>query len=200
MDLSAVLFVSCFLGVLSQDVNTNYPSTVPVSSAFTEHPGGTIIDDKLIFARAKSPYWLRNDIVVERNAEMIVEPGVTIRVEPQVGITVRGVLTAVVSNCTRQNKKKRDSPALLQLNYSSLIQRNFILSIRIKSPCIIVFLKSPIRLSNISHQNLHTLNLALGFFKRFQSLVFKQFGLSKLDLTCYMKFTCFMSHLSYLVA
>lgn len=105
MDLIAVLFVSCFLGVLSQDINTNYPSTVPASSAFTEHPGGTIIDDKLIFSRAKSPYWLRNDIVVERNAEMIVEPGVTIRVEPQVGITVRGVLTAVVSNRIKQKKK-----------------------------------------------------------------------------------------------
>lgn len=98
MDLSVFVFVSFFLGVLSQDINSNYPSTVPSSLAFTEHPGGTIIDDKLIFSRARSPYWLRNDIVVERNAEMIVEPGVTIRVEPQVGITVRGVLTAVVSN------------------------------------------------------------------------------------------------------
>lgn len=90
------MFVSLYVSVCTQDIN--YPSTVPSSLSFTEHPGGTIIDDKLIFTRARSPYWLRNDIVVERNAEMIVEPGVTIRVEPQIGITVRGVLTAMVSN------------------------------------------------------------------------------------------------------
>ncbi|RZC38585.1 uncharacterized protein BDFB_002499, partial [Asbolus verrucosus] len=60
----------------------------------TEHPGGTIVNDKLVFSKLKSPYWLRNDIIIERNAELIIEPGVTIHVEPQVGITVRGVLTA----------------------------------------------------------------------------------------------------------
>lgn len=92
MDLVALSFFAFFLGALAQDVS--YPSTP--SPGFTEHPGGTVVDDKVIFAKAKSPYWLRNDVVVERNAEMVVEPGVTIRVEPQVGITVRGVLTAVV--------------------------------------------------------------------------------------------------------
>lgn len=98
MDLRAFLFFVTLVGALAQDININYPSTVPQPPGFTEHPGGTFIDDKLIFSKTKSPYWLRNDIIVERNAEMIVEPGVTIRVEPQVGITVRGVLTAVVSN------------------------------------------------------------------------------------------------------
>lgn len=92
MDLSGFLLVIfCFGGVFGQDV-----TIPPAFAGATEHPGGTFIDDKVIFLKAKSPYWLRNDIVVERNAEMIVEPGVRIRVEPQVGVTVRGVLTAVV--------------------------------------------------------------------------------------------------------
>lgn len=124
MDLIAFWFVISFLGASSQDINTNYPSTVPSSLAFTEHPGGTIIDDKLIFSRSRSPYWLRNDIIVERNAEMIVEPGVTIRVEPQVGITVRGVLTAVVSNSLKKKNKTYESSMLLQLYYSLLFNRN----------------------------------------------------------------------------
>lgn len=125
MDL-ILLFVSFFIGALSQDVNSNYPATVPYSSGFTEHPGGTIIDDKLIFSKTKSPYWLRNDIIVERNAEMIVEPGVTIRVEPQVGITVRGVLTAVVSIKMAKLQNKRDSLET-NLNYSSVFPRNIII-------------------------------------------------------------------------
>lgn len=114
MDLSGYLIVFlCFVGVLSQDV------TIPPSTSYTEHPGGTIIDDKVIFSKAKSPYWLRNDIVVERNAEMIVEPGVTIRVEPQVGVTVRGVLTAVV-RIIFVIQLENDSLGI-GLDYSSLI-------------------------------------------------------------------------------
>ncbi|KAJ8919535.1 hypothetical protein NQ315_002156 [Exocentrus adspersus] len=63
------------------------------NAAVTEHPGGTVVN-KLVFAKSKSPYWLRNDLVVERDAEVVIEAGVTIKVDPQVGITVRGVLTA----------------------------------------------------------------------------------------------------------
>lgn len=94
MTAEALFLAALFGCVLSQDVSV--PPEAPPSP--TEHPGGTVVNDKLIFSRARSPYWLRNDVVVERDAEMVVEPGVTIRVEPQVGITVRGVLTAVVSD------------------------------------------------------------------------------------------------------
>lgn len=60
----------------------------------TEHSGGRIINDKLVFYKAQSPYLLKNDVIVEANGEVIIEAGVTIKIEPQVGITVRGILTA----------------------------------------------------------------------------------------------------------
>lgn len=63
---------------------------------FTEHPGGTFTNDRVAFTRYRSPYLIRNDIIVEENAEMVIEPGVEMRFQPQTGITVRGVLTAVV--------------------------------------------------------------------------------------------------------
>ena len=82
---------------LLQETGLYFESTESTRGTRTEHPGGTIVNDKLVFSKLKSPYWLRSDIIVERNAELVIEPGVTIYVEPQVGITVRGVLTAVVS-------------------------------------------------------------------------------------------------------
>lgn len=77
----------------NSDKNTNAP--------LTEHAGGLITRDIVRFTRDKSPYWLRNDIIIERGAELIIEPGVIIKVEPQVGITVRGILTAEVSKYTK---------------------------------------------------------------------------------------------------
>ncbi|KAF5303544.1 hypothetical protein FQR65_LT08145 [Abscondita terminalis] len=65
-----------------------------------EHPGG-IISDKLVFKPENKPYLVRNDIVVERNAELTIEEGVKILFEPQVGITVRGILKAVGSENNR---------------------------------------------------------------------------------------------------
>ncbi|CAG9858649.1 unnamed protein product [Phyllotreta striolata] len=62
--------------------------------ALTEHPGGRIANDKLVFSKSQSPYLLKNDIVVESNGELVIEPGVTVKIEPRVGITVRGILTA----------------------------------------------------------------------------------------------------------
>ncbi|XP_044255606.1 protein bark beetle isoform X2 [Tribolium madens] len=88
-------FAICVNEVVLQETEGFFGSTEGSRGGRTEHPGGTIVNDKLVFSKFKSPYWLRNDIIVERNAELIIEPGVTINVEPQVGITVRGVLTAV---------------------------------------------------------------------------------------------------------
>lgn len=100
-----VIFLISLLKASHSQVPETYPSTengytaysVEPSPSATEHPGGTVTNDKLVFSKSRSPYWLRNDIIVERNAELVIEPGVVLKVEPQVGITVRGVLTAVVS-------------------------------------------------------------------------------------------------------
>lgn len=81
--------------VNSQDYYTpdSYNDNYPI---LTEHPGGTILDDVIVFTKLKSPYILRNDLIIERNAKVEIESGVEIRFEPQIGITVRGVLIAEV--------------------------------------------------------------------------------------------------------
>ncbi|XP_030745583.1 protein bark beetle isoform X2 [Sitophilus oryzae] len=92
--LSNVAFVFCQDD--SQTSNDGYYGNNDngASSTMTEYAGGTIENDKVIFEKSRSPYWLRNDIIVERGAELVIEPGVTVKVEPQVGVTVRGVLNA----------------------------------------------------------------------------------------------------------
>lgn len=62
-----------------------------------EHPGGTVKSDLHVIKNVGKPYILRNDLIVESNAEVVIEPGVEIRFEPQIGITVRGIMKAVVS-------------------------------------------------------------------------------------------------------
>lgn len=79
----------------------NYP-TIPT---ITEYQGGTIVDYVYTFTKSKSPYIVRNDIIIEENAEVRIEPGVDIQFEPQIGITVRGVLTILVSNLIFKNFK-----------------------------------------------------------------------------------------------
>ncbi|CAG9838915.1 unnamed protein product [Diabrotica balteata] len=88
--LLPLALLSCFKFVYLQ------PSTAE-RDTLTEHPGGTVINDKIVFSKSQSPYWLRNDLIVEFGAELVIEPGVTVKIEPQVGITVRGILTAEVS-------------------------------------------------------------------------------------------------------
>ena len=43
---------------------------------------------------ADSPYLVREDVLVTKEGELVIEPGVTLQFEQGVGITVRGVLTA----------------------------------------------------------------------------------------------------------
>ena len=43
---------------------------------------------------ADSPYLVREDVLVTREGELVIEPGVTMQFEQGVGITVRGILTA----------------------------------------------------------------------------------------------------------
>lgn len=93
-----LLLIYFAYGVFSQETDVYYYQTTPnPGEKWTEHPGGVVLSEKLVFSKIKSPYWLRNDIIIEKNAELIIESGVVIYVEPQVGITVRGVFTALVS-------------------------------------------------------------------------------------------------------
>lgn len=63
---------------------------------FTELDGGIIVGEKVL-RQSESPYVLNTDLEVERGGVLTVEPGVTMEFAPMVGITVRGVINAVVS-------------------------------------------------------------------------------------------------------
>lgn len=68
----------------------------------TELHDGRIVRGQKLLKRSKSPYLLREDLYVESDGELVLEPGVEIRFGPMVGITVRGVITAQViihQNC-----------------------------------------------------------------------------------------------------
>lgn len=71
-------------------------------SAGTDPPSVTELTNGMIakkqrLERSLSPFLVREDIVVEPEGELIIDPGVELRFAPMVGITVKGVLTAMVS-------------------------------------------------------------------------------------------------------
>lgn len=70
---------------------------VHAKSTLTELSGGRVIGEKWL-RQTESPYSLEMDLTVERSGKLFIEPGVTVHVAPMVGITVRGVLTALVSS------------------------------------------------------------------------------------------------------
>ncbi|XP_048517043.1 protein bark beetle isoform X2 [Dendroctonus ponderosae] len=95
-----VIFALIHLATGQGDYQANDPDNLENSdsqnsdfSSATEHPGGTV-DGRLTFEKSLSPYWLRSDLIVERDAILLVEPGVTVKFDPQVGITVRGIINA----------------------------------------------------------------------------------------------------------
>ena len=45
-----------------------------------------------------SPYLISEEIVVEKGETLVLEPGVTLRFKPEIGITVRGIMEARVSD------------------------------------------------------------------------------------------------------
>lgn len=78
----------------------NYASSNSVESGYrglTNLPGGQIVKNHITLERIKSPYVLREDLFVEREAELRIEAGVEVRFAPMIGITVRGVVLAEVS-------------------------------------------------------------------------------------------------------
>ena len=52
------------------------------------------VSNKRILTLSDSPYFIENDVLVEEEGELVIEPGVTVKFAPGAGITVRGVLTA----------------------------------------------------------------------------------------------------------
>ena len=78
----------------------SYSSSNSVESGYrglSELPGGRVLRGQKILERSKSPYVLREDLFIERDAELVVESGVEVRFAPMIGITVRGIVTARVS-------------------------------------------------------------------------------------------------------
>lgn len=82
--------------------NTPSPSLMSSSDSggasltYTELSGGSITSDRILRA-SESPYAAREPIIIEKGAKLIIEPGVRIEFAPTVGITVRGIIHAVVS-------------------------------------------------------------------------------------------------------
>lgn len=62
----------------------------------TELHGGRLTGESTLLL-SESPYLLRTDLEIERDAKLVLEPGVTVHVAPMVGITVRGIIKAIVS-------------------------------------------------------------------------------------------------------
>lgn len=72
--------------------------------------GGHFVRGQKLLSRSKSPYLLREDLYIEKDSELVIEPGVEIRFGPMVGITIRGIITAEViirKNRNRATKKWR---------------------------------------------------------------------------------------------
>lgn len=70
---------------------------VQETSEFIELPGGSVTAEKIIH-RADKPYLLLGDLDVETSGRLVIEPGVVLYFAPSVGITVRGIIQAVVSS------------------------------------------------------------------------------------------------------
>ena len=52
------------------------------------------VSNRRILTLSDSPYLIENDVLVDQEGELVIEPGVTLKFSPGAGITVRGVLTA----------------------------------------------------------------------------------------------------------
>lgn len=94
-----VLLLLCyFVGWCSgQELMDVDPYLLNKSVGLTELSGGVVAGGQTVWTSSGSPYLLRDDLLVERDAELVVEPGVEVRFAPMIGITVRGKLIAVVS-------------------------------------------------------------------------------------------------------
>ncbi|XP_054261454.1 protein bark beetle-like isoform X2 [Macrosteles quadrilineatus] len=97
--LSGILFFLCVCEVTCDSVSV--PDANPSWYQYSTDPPGSgteisqgFITRKQRLEKSLSPFILRGDLVIEREGELVVDPGVEVRFAPMVGITVRGVLTA----------------------------------------------------------------------------------------------------------
>jgi len=70
----------------------------PPDEQVTELAGGVIQNRQQKLNKIHSPYLVREDIIIEKTGELAIDAGVEIRFSPMVGLTVRGILSANVSN------------------------------------------------------------------------------------------------------
>jgi hypothetical protein len=113
--MSGVCFVSVMLVVIvgaSADIDddvetlTFLPQSTsmvmmtprPPDEQVTELAAGVIEHRQQRLNKIHSPYLVREDIIIEKTGELVIDPGVEIRFSPMVGLTVRGILSANVSN------------------------------------------------------------------------------------------------------
>lgn len=59
---------------------------------------GGLISVPLVLERTSSPYFIREDVIIDHSGELVIRPGVHLHFSPTVGITVFGRLIAEVSN------------------------------------------------------------------------------------------------------
>lgn len=84
------------LNVNNKIEHDNDQQAEEVPSKFTEINEQKISGEKILYL-SESPFLLRQDLEIEQNAKLTVEPGVTIHFAPMVGITVHGQILAIVS-------------------------------------------------------------------------------------------------------
>ncbi|XP_034949444.1 protein bark beetle isoform X2 [Chelonus insularis] len=91
------------LGSSRAELSTDSPSIYYTEPSITDNNdarelnelfGGHIINGPQSLKRSESPYILREDLIIEKNGQLIIEPGVEIRFAPMIGITVRGTIVA----------------------------------------------------------------------------------------------------------
>ncbi|XP_066905697.1 protein bark beetle [Halyomorpha halys] len=88
-----ILPVLLFGGAFSFTTESNELYSSETSTSPVDLPSGLLSDRTLRLE--KGSYVLRDDMIVDHNSKLIIEPGVVIGFAPMVGITVRGVMTAV---------------------------------------------------------------------------------------------------------
>lgn len=93
-----LITISVIIHVNSQEVAYNEinSDTENIGNSVTELQGGAIVGERTL-RLLDSPYVLNTDLIVERGAKLVIEPGVEIHFAPMIGITVRGAIIGVVS-------------------------------------------------------------------------------------------------------
>lgn len=74
----------------------NVPQTDVDSQQFTEINELQVTGEKTL-RLSESPYLLRQDLEIQPNAKLFIQPGVQIHFAPMIGITIYGQIKAIVS-------------------------------------------------------------------------------------------------------